>query len=98
MATYTASLEGIVSWAVVVRLLWQVALDGGGQISKTALRYALSLFKLFMELGCLILIRVVIIRSRFRGRVHANRSVNTTTKTRSDYHDPYKDQTAQLHK
>jgi len=29
MATYTASLEGIVSWAVVVRLLWQVALEGG---------------------------------------------------------------------
>ena len=60
--------------------------------------WALSLFKLFMELGCRILIRVVTIRSRFRGRVHGPVSVNTTTKTRSDCHDPYKDQTAQLHK
>jgi len=67
-------------------------------IAQQEMLWALSRFKLFMELGCRILIRVVTIRSRFRGRVHANRSVNTTTKTRSDCNDPYKDPTAQLHK
>jgi len=51
-------------------------------IAQQEMLWALSLFKLFMELGCLIRIRVA----------------NTTTKMRSDCHDPYEDQTAQLHK